>query len=268
MYCVIQEIERKTEDLGSPKELEVYTWSFCGETVYDYRHSSEKFQRPIKKAYKISLHKSYRENGKVKKKQYSITTMGYYDIYEFAVEDCVYSEKIKDLAAELGVTEEYIYNLIYKKLDPLYEQIKEEYEQTEEYKTSRKHSEIIRKYNEAKIKFEQKYNSMKFDRCYDVFLNLRNKDFLDQIKKEYKQQQQSYENYRSYYSDNYSNHNYNNYSSYQVNSKSNYNDEDKKILKKMYKKLAMEFHPDRNNNSEESQRAMQIINNLKDEWEV
>lgn len=146
MYCVIQEIERKTEDLGSPKELEVYTWSFCGETVYDYRHSSEKFQRPIKKAYKISLHKSYRENGKVKKKQYSITTMGYYDIYEFAVEDCVHSGKIKDLAAELGVTEEYIYNLIYKKLNPLYEQIKEEYEQTEEYKTSRKHSEIIRKY--------------------------------------------------------------------------------------------------------------------------
>ena len=152
--------------------------------------------------------------------------------------------------------------------NPLYKEIKEEYEQTEEYKTSRKHSEIIRKYNKAKIKFEQKYNSMKFDRCYDVFLNLRNKDFLDQIKKEYKQQQQSYENYRSYYSDNYSNHNYNNYSSYQVNSKSNYNDEDKKILKKMYKKLAMEFHPDRNNNSEESQRAMQIINNLKDEWEV
>ncbi len=42
----------------------------------------------------------------------------------------------------------------------------------------------------------------------------------------------------------------------------------KKILKKMYKKLAMEFHPDRNNNSDESQRAMQIINDLKDEWEI
>ena len=42
----------------------------------------------------------------------------------------------------------------------------------------------------------------------------------------------------------------------------------KKILKKMYKKLAMEFHPDRNNNSDERQRAMQIINDLKDEWEI
>lgn len=267
MYCVIQEIERKTEVSGEPKELEAYTWGYGEETVYAYRYSSERFIRPIKKAYKISIHKSYREDGKVKKKQYSITTMGYYDIYEFPLEDFA-SRKIEDLARELGVTEEYIYKLIYKKLDPLYEQIREEYEQTEEYKTSRKHSEIIRKYNEAKRKFEQKYNSMKFDRCYDVFLNLRNKDFLDQIKTEYKQQQQAYENYRSYYSNNYSNYNYNNSSSYQVNSKSNYNNEDKKILKKMYKKLAMEFHPDRNNNSDESQRAMQIINDLKDEWEI
>lgn len=267
MYCVIQEIERKTEVSGGPKELEVYTWGYGEETVYAYRYSSERFQRPIKKAYKISIHKSYREDGKVKKKQYSITTMGYYDIYEYSLVDFA-SRKIEDLARELGVTEEYIYKLIYKKLDPLYEQIREEYEQTEEYKTSQKHSKIIRKYNEAKRKFEQKYNSMKFDRCYDVFLNLRNKDFLDQIKTEYKQQQQAYENYRSYYSNNYSNYNYNNSSSYQVNSKSNYNNEDKKILKKMYKKLAMEFHPDRNNNSDESQRAMQIINDLKDEWEI
>lgn len=267
MYCVIQEIERKTEVSGEPKELEVYTWGYGEETVYAYRYSSERFQRPIKKAYKISIHKSYREDGKVKKKQYSITTMGYYDIYEYSLGDFA-SRKIEDLARELGVTEEYIYKLIYKKLDPLYEQIREEYEQTEEYKTSQKHSKIIRKYNEAKRKFEQKYNSMKFDRCYDVFLNLRNKDFLDQIKTEYKQQQQAYENYRSYYSNNYSNYNYNNSSSYQVNSKSNYNNEDKKILKKMYKKLAMEFHPDRNNNSDESQRAMQIINDLKDEWEI
>ena len=121
MYCVIQEIERKTEVSGEPKELEVYTWGYGEETVYAYRYSSERFQRPIKKAYKISIHKSYRENGKVKKKQYSITTMGYYDIYEYSLEDCVYSGKIKDLAAELGVTEEYIYNLIYKKLDSLYE---------------------------------------------------------------------------------------------------------------------------------------------------
>ena len=265
MYCVIQEIERKTEDLGRPKELEVYSWNKGDKKFYSYRYSSERFIRPIKKAYKISIHKSYREDRKVKKKQYSIITMGYYDIYEFPLEDCVYSGKIKDLAAELGVTEEYVYNLIHKKLDPLYEQIKEEYEQTEEYKTSRKHSEIIRKYNEAKRKFEGKYGYNTYDQSYDVFGKLREPITLKVIKIEYEAEQKFK---RSYYSNSYSNHNYNNSSSYQVNSKSNYNDEDKKILKKMYKKLAMEFHPDRNNNSEESQRAMQIINNLKEEWKV
>ena len=72
MYCVIQEIERKTVSTGEPKELEVYTWTCNGETIYSYRSSEERFERTIKKAYKISLHQSYRENGKVKKKQYNI----------------------------------------------------------------------------------------------------------------------------------------------------------------------------------------------------
>lgn len=264
MYCVIQEIERKTEDLGRPKELEVYSWNKGDKKFYSYRYSSERFIRPIKKAYKISIHKSYREDGKVKKKQYSITTMGYYDIYEFPLEDFA-SRKIEDLARELGVTEEYIYKLIYKKLDPLYEQIREEYEQTEEYKTSQKHSEIIRKYNETKREFDKKYGYDTYRQCYDIFGNLKNEERLNELKKQYREKQEYQRSYHEYSKSSYSNYNKR---SYQVNSKSNYNDTDKKILKKMYKKLAMEFHPDRNNNSDESQRAMQIINNLKDEWEI
>lgn len=264
MYCVIQEIERKTEDLGRPKELEVYSWNKGDKKFYSYRYSSERFIRPIKKAYKISIHKSYREDGKVKKKQYSITTMGYYDIYEFPLEDFA-SRKIEDLARELGVTEEYIYKLIYKKLDPLYEQIREEYEQTEEYKTSHKHSEIIRKYNETKREFDKKYGYDTYRQCYDIFGNLKNEERLNELKKQYREKQEYQRSYHEYSKSSYSNYNKR---SYQVNSKSNYNDTDKKILKKMYKKLAMEFHPDRNNNSDESQRAMQIINNLKDEWEI
>lgn len=264
MYCVIQEIERKNESLGNPKELEVDYLSISGNKFYNYGYSSERFIRPIKKAYKISIHKSYREDGKVKKKQYSITTMGYYDIYEFPLEDFA-SRKIEDLARELGVTEEYIYKLIYKKLDPLYEQIREEYEQTEEYKTSQKHSEIIRKYNETKREFDKKYGYDTYRQCYDIFGNLKNEERLNELKKQYREKQEYQRSYHEYSKSSYSNYNKR---SYQVNSKSNYNDTDKKILKKMYKKLAMEFHPDRNNNSDESQRAMQIINNLKDEWEI
>lgn len=272
MFCVIQEIERKTEELGSSKELEVYTYSFNGEIVYSYRHSEERFKRPIKKAYKISIHKSYRENGKVKKKQYSIATMGYYDVYSFSLEDFA-SIKIEKLAAQLNVTTDYIYELVYDKLNPLYEQIREEYKQTEEYKTSQKNSEIIAKYHKAEREFRSKYNSTDFDRCYDVFLNLRNKDKLDQIKKQHEQNQEYQKKSKEYQEKEYKkfyeqNSYYNNSSSYQANNNSNYKDSDKKILKKMYKKLAMEFHPDKNNNSEESNRAMQIINDLKEQWNI
>lgn len=261
MFCVIQELERKTEELGIPKELEVYTFSFNGETTYSFRHSAERFKRPIKKAYKISLHKSYRENGKVKKKQYSIATMGYYNIYDFPLEDFVSASiKIEKLAAQLNVTTDYIYKLVHEKLDPLYEQIREEYEQTEEYKTSQKNSEIIAKYYKVEREFQQKYNSTEFNKCYDIFLNLRNKEKLNQIKKQYREkQEQQNENYYN---------KYNNSSSYQTNNKSNYNDSDKKIYKKIYRKLAIEFHPDKNNNSEESNRAMQIINGLKEKWNI
>lgn len=266
MFCVIQEIKlKKVTSKGESKYIEPTEDIINGRTIYSYRMSDERFIRDKNISYKITLHKSYRENGKIKKKQWHICNMSYYTIYEYSLEDCVYSGKIKDLATELGVTEEYIYGLIDKKLDPLYEQIKEEYEQTEEYKTSQKHSEIIKKYMETKRKFDTKYGHNTYEQCYDVFGNLKNEERLIELKEQYKRNQ---EYQRSYYGNSKSNYNDYNNSSYHENNKSNYNENDKKILKKIYKKLAMEFHPDRNNNSEESQRAMQIINNLKDEWKI
>lgn len=265
MFCVIQEIKlKKVTSKGESKYIEPTEDIINGRTIYSYRMSKERFIRDRNISYKITLQNSYRENGKVKKKQWHICNMSYYDIYEYSIYDCA-AIKIKNLARELGVTEEYIYGLIDKKLDPLYEQIKEEYEQTEEYKTSQKHSEIIKKYMETKRKFDTKYGHNTYRQCYDVFGNLKNEERLIELKEQYKRNQ---EYQRSYYENSKSNYsNYNN-SSYHENNKSSYNDEDKKILKKIYKKLAMEFHPDRNNNSNESQRAMQIINNLKDEWKI
>jgi hypothetical protein len=84
MYCVIQKIvNKKPVQSGYSKELLVdwTTMTYQGktETKYSYRYSDERFERPIKDAYKISIHKSYRENGKVKKKQWVICTMSYYN---------------------------------------------------------------------------------------------------------------------------------------------------------------------------------------------
>ena len=80
MYCVIQEIQnKKAPHCLTSKRLEVksHTITLGSQEPYDkyyYSHSSERFDRPIRAAFKISIHKSYREGGNVKKKQTPIPT--------------------------------------------------------------------------------------------------------------------------------------------------------------------------------------------------
>ena len=73
MFCVIQKIQKKKSDpYGTRKEIIVTEtkFGFAGEepkTSYGYSYSNERFERPVLDAYKISIHHSYRENGKVKR---------------------------------------------------------------------------------------------------------------------------------------------------------------------------------------------------------
>ncbi len=84
MYCVIQEIERKKPNpYGASKELEAYSpFEIEGRAKWSYRYTDDKFERPIKTAYKISIHESRRVNGVVTKRQYVITTVDYYYLAE------------------------------------------------------------------------------------------------------------------------------------------------------------------------------------------
>lgn len=270
MYCVIQEVELKKQDEnGAYKELEVYTVGHIINNIettwYRYSYGGEKFERPIKKAYKVSIHKSYRENGKVKKKQWVIGTMGYYDIATncYWIGDCISSSKLEKLLNEMETKEEELWELINKKLDPLTDRIQKEYQETEEYKTDKNHSDIIKKYNNDKTEFEKKYGQDSYDKCYDVFGELRNPNLLEQIKKqyeEYKERERSYyENYKSNYNS------YNSHSSYHNNKISTYNKEDKDKYKKIYKTLAKAYHPDI---AKDDGEMMKLVNQLKDEWGV
>ncbi len=266
MYCVIQEIKvKKANSHGAYKELEVseLKWS-CGDDYhckYSYTYSYERFERPIKKAYKVSIHHSYRENGKVKKKQWVLCTMNYYDIIDFGLYDCA-DHRIKALSEELKITEDEIYNMVLSKLNPLTEQIRTEFQETEEYKVSQQHRAIIDKYLQAKREFEDIYGNDTYDYCYDVFGELRNKEMLDQIKGQY---EASKEYQRSYYESYQSNYNYNSYSSYQDITHSNYTDEEKKNLKQIYKTLALKFHPDV---CKDDGNMMKLVNKLKEEWGI
>lgn len=270
MYCVIQEVElKKSASNGEYKELEAYLneWVMNGQPVkfYSYRFTGGRFERTIKNAYKISIHKSYRENGKVKKKQWVIGTMGYYDIATNCcwIGDYINSSKLERILNEMEISEEELWELIDKKLNPLIDRIQKEYQETEEYKTDKKHSDIIEKYNNDKAEFEKKYGQDSYDKCYDVFGELRNPDLLEQIKKqyeEYKERERSYyENYKSNYNS------YNSYSSYYNNKQSNYNEADKDKYKKIYKTLAKAYHPDI---AKDDGEMMKLVNQLKEEWGI
>lgn len=277
MYCVIQTIERKKPPgKGYSKELiaKYYEMSLNGQDMshWSYHYSyNNYFERNIKTAYKISIHHSYRENGKVKKKQFILITVGYYDIadrYFCLYEDC--DRKIKAVAEELNVSTEYIYELVEQKIGPLVSQIEEEFKQTEEYKTHEEHERILKLYREEKSKFNCKYDlssdSNEYDRCYDVFGTLRNSEALEQIKREYKFRKEYEERNRSYQQGYYSNYN-NNSSSYCSSSQGNYNEVDKTYLKEFYKILSRKFHPDSNPDKDTSEQ-MKLVNRLKDQWNI
>lgn len=266
MYCVIQEIELKRENTnGAYKELNSYCteWVSNGEEkrVYGYKYTGDRFKRPIKKAYRISIHESYRDKGKVKKKQKVICTINYYDIIDYGSYVGDYCLRIEDKAKELGLTEEGLMDIIYEKFDPIIECVEDEFKGTEEYRVSNKHKETIREYLENKCAFEKIYGKNTYDYCYDVFGELKEEQKLNDIKRQYEINKE-YE--RSYYENFNDNYNYNsNYSSYFNTEQNNYNEEDKKKFKKIYRTLSAKFHPDVYKDDGE---MMKFINRLKEEW--
>jgi hypothetical protein len=271
MYCVIQKIiNKKPDSLGYYKELTVSSTSFgfSGQplkTKYSYTYSNERFERPIKDAYKISIHKSYRENGKVKKKQWVICTMSYYDIASNTswAGDYLLQKVLDAKLEQMGITETELWDLVYQKLDPLIKKIKKEFESTEEYETEMKHKKIIAEYLKAKKTFEEIYGSDTYDYCYDIFGTLRNNAYLEEVKFQ-KKVQEEYQR-RSYERSYQSNYNSYNFGGYSINTGSNYTDEEKGLLKKIYREAAKKFHPDVAN---DDGTMMKFLTKLKEQWGI
>ncbi len=268
MYCVVQEVEKRKENKnGAYKEIEVYTWSKNnGKREYNYCFGTERFERPIKKAYKINIHNSKREQGKVIKRQFYVRTVDYYDLIDYGIFEYIndVKDKLEYIAESLNVGVEDIEELIYTKVNPIQERIQKEFEQTEEYKTTVKYQEIIRKHNENKKKFEAVYGSDTYDYCYNVFGELMNADYLEELKERKRQKESGYQKQKE---SNYSNFDYNRYfSGYRNNKSGGYTENEKIYLKKIYKAVSREFHPD---NPKGDNDIMKFINDkLKIEWGI
>ena len=186
MFCVIQEVQTKRPDKGGyPRELlsKFVDMSVngvdCGHYCYSY--SSERFERPLKPSYRISIHSSYRKNGKPQKRQYVICTVKYYDLATdyFTIYDWGDS-RIQAAADEMHVPADDIYNLIEAKIEPLKARIIAEFQQTEEYRIHEEHEKISTIYAAKKVQFAEKYevDSSEYDKIYDVFGTLQNPEYL------------------------------------------------------------------------------------------
>lgn len=263
MYCVIQETARKRSDrYGEPLAIIAYQnqWRLDESKpfTWGWKYSEERFERPHHEAYKITIHQSYREGGRVRKRQWTICTMSYYDVAEYSLYDCANS-RIQAAAEKMDVTSSELYRLIESKLEPLRERLEAEFHQSPEYIARQEHERIIADYMTAQSEFCNRYDVGKdeFARCYDIFLTLQNAEYLERVKAKHKARKSRYQEYfRSSSGGGYS-----------IPTASTYTDDETDMLRQFYKVLAKKFHPDLNP-GQDTTKAMQLLNRLKESWGV
>lgn len=269
---MIQKVTNKKKNpYGEHKELIVDSLTITvgteTKTKYYYTFSKERYDRPIKDAYKIMIHESYRENKKVKKRQWVICTMDFYSLIESWPGDCIHSSRLNDLLKRMGIEEDELWKMVLTKLNPIVEEATKKFKSSPEYKAKKKHEKILATYRKEKEIFESVYGKDTFDYCYDVFINLRNKKFHDEVVSKYRAEQERKSSYSNSSYGNYGNTDdfFKNFSSYFGNIQSTYNDAEKVFLKKIYRSLSKNFHPDITKDDGE---IMKFINKLKDGWGI
>lgn len=269
MFCCIQKVMRKKPaGAGDYKEYEVSSMKITfqdgrSKTIYSYYPTCEsgRFERPHREAYKITVHESRRENGKVVKKQCVIATIGYYSFADgFALYDYIDSG-IQRAAAVFNVDYETLYNLVESKIKPLADGIVKEFHKTKEYKARRQREKLEKSHRKAKKRFGEMYgvDPDEYDACYDIFGVLREEDYLNEIIRQY-ERRQAYRSYQQYSRD------YGGSSGgYSAAAASNHTEAEKIILRQFYKTLAKAYHPDLNPGKSTTE-AMALLNRLKENW--
>lgn len=273
MYCVIQEIQRKRPNpYGEYREYEVSSMTIqfqdgSSKTNYSYypKYEAGRFDRPHRECFKISIHESRREGGRVLKKQCAIGTVGYYDLVEYGLYD--YIDRGNNRAVEvLGADYEVLYRLVKNKMQPIIEKIEKEFHKSEEYKAKKQREKVEKAHQKAKKRFGEQYDvdPDEYDYCYNIFGELMDQAYLDQIVRQYEQRKATYRSYRSSERSTYEQYTSGGYS---VPSVSTYSEDERALLKKFYRSLSKTYHPDLNPN-EDTTEAMKLLNKLKEQWGV
>ncbi len=270
MFCVIQETKlKKPNTNGAWREYEVSDIQLVinGITTHHYGYypvdDAGKFERPQKEAYRISLHFSYRQDGKPRKRQYSLCTASWYDFADgyFSLYDWAGS-RIERAAEAECVDIDRIYEVVNAKVEPLEKRIQRQFHKTEEYKAERERKKLLKEYQKRKAAFAKQYGVSEsiYDNVYDVFGTLRDADYLARIQKKHQQDQKWQQAWRSYSETGQST-----YGSSTFVSAGDYSEADKARLKEFYRVLSKTFHPDMNP-ARDTSEEMKLINRLKEDW--
>lgn len=271
MFAVVQEIQLKRPvKSGDYREYEVSTTTIRGlerassKTYYSYGPAYDKgcFERPVRTAYKISIHESYREFGRVKKKQCAVGTIGFYPLVSWGLYDYI-DAGIKKAVEMFGVEYDVLYQMAADKMEPIRKKAEREFHRSEEYRVTQERAKVLKRYQKAKAAFAKKYSvdAHEYDACYNVFGEVMNQPYLDEIIR-------NAEAYRSYYGSESSTYNdyYSGCSTFHSIS-GTYTEDERAMLKKFYKTLSIKFHPDVNPDTDTT-KEMQLLNKLKESWGV
>ncbi len=274
MFCVIQEVRlKKPNTHGAWKEYQIEdTQITMGGAIshhYSYHpiRSAGRFERPYREAYRISVHFSYRQDGKPRKRQYSLCTVSWYDFADgyFSLYDWANS-RIERVAEAEGMDIDQIYNIVEEKISPLEKEIKKQYHKTEEYKSVKAREKLLKDYQKRRKEFAKQYGQPEavYDNIFDIYGVLRDADYLARLQRE-KQQEQAWQREQERAWSSYYNQYQRTYSSSGFTSTGGYSEADRVHLKKFYRLLSQKFHPDVNPDHDTSEE-MKLINQLKDDW--
>lgn len=258
MFVSVQIKKRKQPDKkGAPLRIELVE---SQEThYYDFKWSDERFTRDNLDVYQFRLNHSYRANGQVKKRQWNICSLTYYDI---ATLQTVESEKlemrIEALALETNTEAATLWQLLFNKLHPLQTKIVTEFEASQEYKVNKRNQQLVQAHQQRKADFDKLYDLHgfnRYNRCFDFYGTLRNPDYLELLKEKAEKKRQQ-EKQRAYEEQSRCNRLKN------MSVLAAFNDSERAMLKEIYRMASKKFHPDVGG----SEEKMKFLTQLKEQW--
>jgi len=255
----IKKVRSSQQTSGTSTGLLVFTSQYENEPIrYCYTYSQDKFERPTTQfAYEIWLFYTH----KGRPVQLKVACIHHYDI----AEGLDWKQFIKTEEWERAVKDNKgdpvkLEALIESKLTPIKRDIQQLWNDSAEGKAQKKIKETLARYHQNKKNFETIWGIGTYDFIYDVFGNLKNEEFLTWLQTFNSSSKKSKDSAAFHYKKAQKK----KQKAQNPPSSRTYTESEKVWLKKFYRTLAREYHPDSGGETE----AMILINKIKDDWDI